>query len=560
MAERSGFFNALFTNGAYDRKYNANDYSNNLAAVISNGVLRDAENGLRVTASGMTVTVAAGRAWIAGKWYHNDAPLSFAVPTAPAGGNRIDRVILRLDTAVAERSITLRYVQGTAANNPTAPAPVRSGSIYELVLADVFVATNATSAYIIDTRGDAQLCGWVYSTAGDNSFFVALDNSFKAWFTEKKDTLSSVTLFKRYTWRTVFDAASNVAVFDVPQWDENTCFLEVYVNGILVVEGTNYTRNGNILTFANSLVAETEIVVKVYKSIDGTGIQTVADEITELQNAVAAMKLSNEYTYTCNGVDDNVKLSQIAQAWLDGGNDNGNKKITVVGTFGAQAAYSGSGTASSPYRWFAIGSDAAKTRRITFDFSNCSEIELPIADSTVNHVFTGKNAHIIGVAIRAFSWSTNSVVRVFDSKDGAVYAENCYFNIYAAQNCGIAYTGTFVNCRGVITNLDGDSYCFNPQSNSLLRVKGGEYTAYTGSTSHKSAIVGQISTTAVSILDGVNAPTIAYANQYQTHALYQASGAGNMNCRDLVTLLPVAVVSGNSNIQGTIARSKAGNM
>lgn len=35
MAEKSGFFNALNVDGAYDRTYNANDYCDNLAVVIS---------------------------------------------------------------------------------------------------------------------------------------------------------------------------------------------------------------------------------------------------------------------------------------------------------------------------------------------------------------------------------------------------------------------------------------------------------------------------------------------------------------------------------------------
>ena len=560
MAEKSGFFNALNVDGIYDRRYNANDYTDNLAVIISNGVLRSENDDLRVTANGMTCTVAAGRAWINGHYYYNDAPISFAPVTAPAGGTRWDRIMLRLDSSVATRSIVLRYVQGSAANNPTKPAPVRSGSVYELVLADIFVGTNATSVTVTDTRANADLCGWVYSTAGDNSFFTSLDNNFAAWFSQTKNTLASVTLFKRYSWRTVLEAAGKAVAFNIPQYDEETSLLDVFVNGVLVVDGVDFTRSGSVLTFANSLVSGTEIDVRAYKSVDGTGILSVADEITQLQNDVAALQTVREFEYICNGIDDNVKLSQLAQAWLDGGNDNSSKTIRVYGTFGAQAAYSGSGTTTSPYKWFAIGSESEKNRRIIFDFSNCSEIELPIADATINHVFTGKNAHVIGATVRAFSWAANTVVRAFTSQNGAIRAENCYFNIYAAQNCGIAYTGTFVNCRGVITNLDADSYCFNPQSNSLLRVIGGEYTAYTGSTSHRSAIVGQVSTTAVSILEGVNAPTIAYTGQYQTHALYQASGAGNMNCRDLVTLLPVSVISGISNVQGTIARSKAGNM
>lgn len=560
MAERSGFFNALNVNGVYDRTYNANDYSDNLAVIIGNGVLRSTADDLRVTASGMVCTVAAGRAWINGKFYYNDAPKSFAAVTAPAGGSRWDRIMLRLDNDIATRSIALRYAQGTASNSPTKPEPVRSGNVYELVLADIFVGTNATSVTITDTRSDTSICGWVYSTAGDNSFFQTLDNDFAAWFMQTKDTLASVTLFKRYNWRTTLDAAGKAVAFNIPQFDEETTLLDVYVNGVLVVDGVDFTRSGSVLTFTNSLVAGTEIDVRAYKSIDGTGILSVADEITQLQNDVAALQTVRDYEYICNGIDDNVKLSQLAQTWLNGGSDNSSKTIRVFGKFGAQAAYTGDGSTTNPFKWVAVGSDADKNRRIVFDFSNCEEIELEPVAGKVHHIFAGKNAHVIGVRVRVLQMGVDTVVRMFNSTDGAVYVENCYFNIYSAKDCRISSTGTFVNCRAIVTSLDTDAYCFNPQANSLLRVIGGEYTAYTGATNKNSAVVGQSAAGAVAILDGVNAPTISYAGTYQTHAIYQTAGAGNLNCRDLVSALPVSVISGISNVQGTIARSKAGNM
>ena len=560
MAEKSGFFNALNVDGIYDRRYNANDYTDNLAVIISNGVLRSENDDLRVTANGMQCTVAAGRAWINGHFYVNDAPLTFAAVTAPAGGTRYDRIMLRLDSSVATRSISLRYAQGTAANSPTKPAPVRSGNVYELVLADVFVGTNASSVTVTDTRADKTLCGWVYSTAGDNSFFKSLDNAFATWFAQKKDTLASVTLFKRYEWRTVLAAAGQTVAFNIPQYDEETAFIEVYVNGFLDVEGVDFTRSGSVITFTNSLTAGTEIVVRAYKSIDGTGILSVADEITELQNQMAEIKTKSEFDYYCNGVDDNVRLSELAQTWLNGGTDDSSKTIRVYGNFGASAAYSGSGTTSSPYKWLAVGSEATKNRRIVFDFSNCSVIEMPVVSGKVNYIFAGKNAHIIGVRLRAIEMGVGTVVHVFGSTDGAVYAEHCYFNVYTAQDSVIAKTGTFVNCRGIVTNLDSNSYCFNPQSNCLVRLIGGEYTAYTNTIVTSSAVVGQSAANAVSILEGVNAPTINYSNSFQTNAIYQTAGGGIVNCRDLVTLLPVTVVSGISNVTGTIARSKAGNM
>lgn len=561
MAERSGFFNALNVNGEYDRKYNANDYSDNLAVIIGNGVLRSIADDLRVTGSGMACTVAAGRAWINGKYYYNDAPLTFAAATAPAGGSRWDRIMLRLDSNLTERSIKLRYVQGTAGNDPAKPEPVRSGNIYELVLADIYVGTNATSVTITDTRGDASACGWVYSTAGDGSFFTTLDNSFADWFKATKDTLASVTLFKRYEWRTVLEAAAQAVNFNIPQYDEETSFIEVYANGVLDAEGVDFTRSGSIITFANALVAGTEIIVKAYKSIDGTGILSVADEITQLQNAVAALNTTSGYDYICNGIDDNVKLSEIAQAWLNGGTDYACKTIRVFGTFGAQAAYGGSGTSSSPYRWLSLGADAATNRRIIFDFSSCSQISPTLAEGTYNVIFYGVNVHVIGANVRVEQKGTGTVVRVFGSTNGAVCAENCRFWVTAYQDSLVAYTGTFTNCRASVANSTGNSYCFLAGGSGLLRVNGGEYYAYTGSsTGARSAVVGQSAADAVSILRGVNAPTVARTGYYQTDALFQTSSGGVMNCSDLVSTLSVASVSGTSNISGTIAKSKAGNM
>lgn len=558
MAEKSGFFNALNVNGEYDRKYNANDYSDNLAVVISNGVLRSTADDLRVTASGMACTVQAGRAWINGKYYYNDAPFTFAAVTAPAGGSRWDRIVLRLNNEIDSRVISVLYLQGTAANEPVKPEPVRSGNVYDLVLADVFVGTNASSVKVTDTRADASLCGWVYSTAGDNSFFVTLDNSFTEWFTKTKDTLASVTLFKRYEWRTVTEATGNAFAFSIPQYDEETAFIEVYVNGVLDVEGVDFTRSGSVITFKNSLIAGTEIVVRAYKSIDGTGIMSVADEITQLQNQVAAMNAADDSSYVCNGINDNVQLSQIAKAWLEGGDDYSSKTIRVYGTFGAQAPVGGDGEMFSPYRWIDVAGDNYANRKIIFDFSCCSQLSFPVVAGKVNYLFSGIDAHIIGADVNVYEKTNATTIIAFDSVAGTIIAENCRFWITGYTTCKVACTGTFTNCRASVANSSGESFCFTPLSNSLLRLNGGEFMAYSGSPASTSAVVGHAAsaTNAVSILNGVNAPTWSRDGYYQTHSIHQYPNGGFMNCRDLVSALPVNA-KGTNNIIGTIAISKA---
>ena len=558
--QKSGFFNALLSGGKYDRTYNGNDYADNLAVVISNGVLRSTNDDLKVTASGLVVSVGIGRAWIEGHYYLNDSPHIFSAVAAPTGGARYDRVFLRLNKNIAVRSVELVYQQGTASNNPVKPAPVRDSNIYDLVLADIYIGASATSVVVTDTRADKDVCGWVYSTSGDNSFFESLDAAFSVWFKEKKDTLSSVTLFQRYNWRKILDSATTTAQFNIPQYNAETCFIEVFVNGILITDGVDYSVNNTTITFANSLVANTEIEVKCYKSIDGTGINNVMDELTKLQNDVALLEVIDEYNYICNGIDDNVKLSQIAQDWLNGGTDNASKTIKVYGTFGAKAPVAGSGTSASPYRWFNVGLDGSTNRRIVFDFSNCGEISLPVVSGALNIVFYGYNAHIIGANVIANNTAVDTVTRIFNTTGGALLAENCRFWITAYKDSRVGQTGTFNNCRASVANNINNTYCFQPFSESLLRINGGEYYAYTGASGAQSAIVAQSGANAVSIMNGVNAPTLARSGYYQTNSVLQWAGGGILSCTDLVSALPLVVSAGISNIRGTITKSKAGAM
>ena len=292
MAEKSGFFNALNVDGVYDRKYNANDYSDNLAAIISTGVRRSVDNDLYVRASGtsMAITVSPGRAFISGKYYHNNAVFTdFTVPTAPTGDSkRIDRVVLRKDESTSVRSINLVYLTGTPSANPKAPAITIDGDIYEIVLADILVnsgVTVITQNNIIDQRANRSLCGWVTSPVGYDDYWEAQDEAFENWFTGVKDTLSSVTLFKEYHWHGSFSAAGSTITFNIPQYDPTGVdIVQVYVNGLREVPEVDYTLNNNIITFTSQKIAGTEVHVVVYKSIDGTGLGSVSEEITALRS------------------------------------------------------------------------------------------------------------------------------------------------------------------------------------------------------------------------------------------------------------------------------------
>lgn len=99
MAERSGFFNARLQDGVYDRTYQAEDFADCLSLFIPNGIyVEDSETltgtidkttvqGLKPYASGTSLFIKEGKAFINGYWYildEQDLEISLKVNTAKA--------------------------------------------------------------------------------------------------------------------------------------------------------------------------------------------------------------------------------------------------------------------------------------------------------------------------------------------------------------------------------------------------------------------------------------------------------------------------------------------
>lgn len=551
MAQKSGFFNALLSDGVYDRTYNADDYCDNLAVIISNGVLRSENDDLRVTANGLNLSVNIGYGWINGHYFHNTTVYDLPAIQTPTGASRIDNVVLRFDNTISGRKITIEYVQGTASTSPVAPTLTRTDTVYELCLAQITVKANTMTVGINDTRSNADICGWVYSVNGDGSFFTSLDNDFMIWFNQTKNTLSSVTLFKQYKWETVLSTATNTVQFNIPQYDADTCFFDVYVNGLF---SNDYTANGSVLTFDTTLLSDTEITVLAYKSIDGTGIMSVSDEITQLQNQYATLNGISKFTYTATGVDDNISLSQIAQAIYTGNYDessitqsaksfltalggltylqslDADAQITieVVGKLGVETPVYGSGTASSRYRYFNFGQIAHSDMRVYFDFAKADTMYISPADNTSNIIFYGtdlfiKNADVFVINIG----SACNVQAITGSNVGMINIEDCKFVIKTTGNAVIGANGTYLNCEAEIYSTAGNATCFATTTNYLVRAIGGRYLAYVSNTTNYVAAIfytatGQ--TNAVTTAQNVNCPTISVSGYYQQYLAASYAG------------------------------------
>lgn len=170
MAIKSGFFNSVDK----DRRYNADDLSQFFYGLISDGIIDDTG-----TASSMKVEpgtdlgikVLPGRAVLRTKYVMNDEDHPIALLAADSTNPRIDRIVLHLNTSPSVRSITVIAKSGTPAARPSAPALTRTGTIYELSLAQIYVgaaATSVTAANITDERPDRSVCGFCGFVAPSN--------------------------------------------------------------------------------------------------------------------------------------------------------------------------------------------------------------------------------------------------------------------------------------------------------------------------------------------------------------------------------------------------------
>ena len=552
MAEKSLFYNALpdaSSPTGYDRNYNADDISDWLDVVMTTGVIKS-NTGLKVTpAGGLSVSVDVGKAIINGKPYRNDAAKVFTIDTAPTGSaSRIDFIVLRFDRQTASRNTYLAYKKGEGA---AAPALERTDLIYELALARITVApfaTEITAANIADLRGDTETV--VTTTTGQSRGYCPYMTAAKGY----DDYYDAIVL--EYKDAVTLSAASATVEFNIPQYGwTGVDIVNVYTNGIRERESA-YTISGNVITFTSGAkAAGTVVEVVVNKFIDGEGLGTALEQYKELQTIVLNLQKTDVYNYVCNGVNDNVKISQIVTEFLNAGTDYSQMTLNICGTFGASTPYAGSGTETNLYQWIRAGAGAATNRRVILDFGNCSEINLNCAAGLHYTVFYGLNVYVRNCNLIAYG--EEATIYMF-STAGATFAtaENCRFWITAASGF-IARGGYFRNCHGSITTTNSDAFCFNTLSGGLLRVFGGEYWAYSP-TANQSAVIYVNAAQAGAVVNtySISCPTLARSGYVQTRAISCYSNDEKCSFTDTITTLEISATG--QNIRGTIKASKAG--
>lgn len=201
-------------NPVYTRAYSSDVLAKILSMYFKNGIFSNDESSLQVMEStGMTIDVQPGSANINGRQFYEESTRTLTIQAANATLDRIDTVVLRLNLALEALTVDLYVVQGTPAATPTEPSLTRNASVYEVGLANLFIAKASTSIpqyRITDTRLNSERCGVVASIVGDtdtSAYYAQLaavvvqaqaelsaalttqQDSFDQWFATVQQTL-----------------------------------------------------------------------------------------------------------------------------------------------------------------------------------------------------------------------------------------------------------------------------------------------------------------------------------------------------------------------------------
>lgn len=184
MALTCGFYNSV--DG--DRKYDATQFASLFDGVITDGVVAAVGDFFATTpGGGMVVNVGSGRAWFDRTWTYSDAKIPITLDASDLLYDRIDAVVLEIDTSIAIRDNSIKVVKGTPAQEPQKPALINEGDVHQYALAYVRVKASSIEVGAGDItinvgRADCPFVTSIVETPELEVLFAQWDAQFTEWF------------------------------------------------------------------------------------------------------------------------------------------------------------------------------------------------------------------------------------------------------------------------------------------------------------------------------------------------------------------------------------------
>ena len=228
MALTYGFYNSQ--NG--DRRYNAVQMSSIFDGIIRDGVLQHVGTAMMVKANtGMLVNVGIGRAWFNHTWTLNDALLPLTVPVSEVILNRIDAVVLDVDSRDGVRANSIKIVKGTPASNPARPSMVKTNDRWQYPLAYIRVNSGVSTINQADITNCVGTSETPFVTAplekmSIDALVAQWGNQWKVFYEKETKDMTATNAFWKQQWSTWFLAQTAATQEAILSWEDqwNTFF------------------------------------------------------------------------------------------------------------------------------------------------------------------------------------------------------------------------------------------------------------------------------------------------------------------------------------------------
>lgn len=150
MAVTYGFYNALY----HDRLYDAIQMSSLFDGIIQDGIFSTIGTAMIVTApeDGLYVNVGPGRAWFNHTWTNNDTEYPIEAEEAEVVLDRIDAVILEVNSGATVRANSIKFLKGTPSSEPVKPTLMHNAEINQYALAYVRIRAGQTTIFQSDVE------------------------------------------------------------------------------------------------------------------------------------------------------------------------------------------------------------------------------------------------------------------------------------------------------------------------------------------------------------------------------------------------------------------------
>ena len=202
MSLTYGFYNSI----DHDRRYTAEQFGSIFDGVINDGVFQNIGELFAVTPNeGMQILVGTGRAWFNCTWTLNDTKYLLECSESNQIFDRIDLIVLEVNTTSNVRENSLKIVEGTASSTPVRPEIIDNEYVHQHIIAEIRVRANTTEINESDIKNlvgtsecpfvtgilEVNSVDYLYSQwdAQFNDWRVEQQNDFEDWFQHLQDEL-----------------------------------------------------------------------------------------------------------------------------------------------------------------------------------------------------------------------------------------------------------------------------------------------------------------------------------------------------------------------------------